>query len=71
MKKLYDAMSESIFKYKQDNCAEPKCIKAGKEAFNIICYENGLLPAMVTNTYVVGVKVVRDVSMNDCEYKTV
>lgn len=71
MGKLYDAMSESIFKYKQDNWVAPKHIKAGKEAFNIICYENNLLPAMVTSTYVAGVKVIRDSSMKNCEYKAV
>jgi len=71
MGKLYDAMSESIFLYKQNYSVSPKSIRAGKDAFDIICYENGLLPAMITCTYVVGVKVVRDETMPDCEYECV
>lgn len=71
MGKLYDAMSESIFLYKHKNSESPVCIKAGKDAFDIICYENGLLPAMLTCTWVAGVKVVRDHTMPVCEYKCV
>lgn len=46
-------------------------INAWEDAFVIICYENGLLPAMLTCTWVAGVKVVRDLTIPDCEYECV
>lgn len=51
MGKVCDMMAESIFLYKQDCKVAPKSIKAGKDAFEIICFENGLTPSFTNNTY--------------------